>query len=213
MESRVSLQVNKEGRRVRVMRCERDSTSLCWLWRCWKGAKGRQPLEAAKSKEAFSPLEHPERNAALPAPRAESMANFWSPALSDNELGLAVVILYYSNGRPIHPNTLSLRRTWGSWGEARAEHLLVWHPPGVLTQILGSQPCTRPSAQAKWHLQGFLFLLLSLILGISFFLVSQCPQSCPCLEHHSCCLRQMWIIPHRVPASSSYLFPQQPRGT
>ena len=72
------------------LRSERDVTKeewleqwCCWLWRCRKAPWAKecgQPPEAGRDQETDSPLEPPERSAALLAPRfaaVRPMSDFW----------------------------------------------------------------------------------------------------------------------------------------
>ena len=55
-----SLKQEREAENeVRVLRCKKDSTQPCWIWRLRKGPRAKEcglPLEAGKRKEVDSPF-------------------------------------------------------------------------------------------------------------------------------------------------------------
>lgn len=69
---------------VRMMQCEKGSTSHCWLWR-WRerpwGKEWGQLLDAGKVEKTDSLLQFPERNENLILAQGNPILDFWAPEL------------------------------------------------------------------------------------------------------------------------------------
>ena len=83
--------LKEKAEKFREMRCKKDSTHFCWLWR-WKrkpqAMEWKQPPKVEQGKETDSSLELQERNAPcqhLNFSPVGPVSDFWPTELKDNK--------------------------------------------------------------------------------------------------------------------------------